>query len=328
MHAELVQLKRYLQETLGIKINPIKWDEGNRLPFFLTNVYSFFKLKIMGYPFLLMHDISEKEHSPAIVHMHMDKVRAKWDGEVVYMRSRITAYNRKRLIGHNLPFVVPGNQMYLPMLGIDLREHFKKLRTKTHKFAPSTQALAIYLLLEDTKRGIFTPTDMAANLNYSAMTMTRAFDELESADLGEIFPEGRERYIQFTEPTKDTWEKIQPFLSSPVKKRFYINPMNTELLGPQAGFTALSEYTMLAAPANQIIALSGKRWISFRYNQPIIEFPSLEPDALEIEVWRYDPNLFVKDDVVDRLSLYLSLNDFQDERVEGALKEMIRGLRW
>jgi len=50
-----------------------------------------------------------------------------------------------------------------------------------------------------------------------------------------------------------------------------------------------------------------------------------EPGTLEIEVWSYAPILFAKDKLVDRLSLYLSLKESKDERVEAALEEMMKG---
>ncbi len=327
MSGELSQLKRYLHEILSAEISPIPWDEGKRLPFFLRSLYAFFAVQVLEASCLLMLDRNEQEQSPANIRKHMDQVQAEWDGEIVYVRARITSYNRKRLIEHKLPFVVPGNQMYLPMLGIDLREHFKKLRTQTHQFSPSTQALVIHVLLHGTIKRVFTPVEMAGRLGYSAMTMTRAFDELESADLGEIFIKGRERCVRFSESAKDTWAKAQPFLRSPVKKRGYIKPLNDDPPGPCAGLTALADYTMLAEPANPVIALSGGDWKSLKQGHRVKEFPSPEPGALEIEVWSYAPSLFAKGKVVDRLSLYLSLKENRDERVEAALEEMMKGLQ-
>jgi hypothetical protein len=198
----------------------------------------------------------------------------------------------------------------------------------THKFSPSTQALVIHVLLHGTTKRIFTPAEMAGRLGYSPMTMTRAFDELESVDFGDIFLEGRERCARFAESAKDTWAKAQPFLRSPVKKRLYIEPLNANPLGFRAGLTALADYTMLAEPVNPVIALSGEDWKSLQQGQRIKEFPSPEPGALELEVWSYASSLFAKGEVVDRLSLYLSLKESQDERIEAALEEMMKGLQW
>lgn len=329
MSRDLSQLERYVHETIGVDVRSTPWDEGSRLPFFLRNLYTFFEIELLHAPLLLMVDRDKKEQSPATIHKHMAHVRSRWVGEVVYVRARITSYNRKRLIGHKIPFIVPGNQMYLPGLGIDLREHFKRLRSETPKFSPSTQALVIYVLLHGATERMFTPAEMAGTLGYSAMTMTRAFDEIESADLGDFFSESRERWVQFPESLKDTWASAQPFLRSPVKKRFYIPVPDSRLPGPRAGLTALADYSMLAEPANPVVALSREDWKSMKQHQRVHEFSSPEPGALEVEVWSYAPNLGVEgDNVVDRLSLYLSLKDSRDERVEASLEEMMKGLQW
>ncbi len=328
MTGEFSQLRRYLHETLGIDIHPAGWDEDMLLPVFLRDLYTFSKVRLMATLCLLMLDNEEQEQSPATVRKHMDLIKTRWDGDVVYVRARVTAYNRKRLIERKLPFIVPGNQMYLPMLGIDLREHFKKLRTETHRFNPSTQALVIHVLLRGTAKRIYTPAEMAGLLGYSAMTMTRAFDELESSNVGEIFLEGRERYLRFSDPEKEIWAEARTLLRSPVKKRIYINPENVKLAGPRAGLTALADYTMLAEPSIPAIALRREDWKSLRQRHQVEEFPSREPGALELEIWSYAPSLFAEGGVVDRLSLYLSLKENKDERVEAALEEMMEGLNW
>jgi hypothetical protein len=328
MTGELSQLRRYMHETLGVDVRPARWDGDVLLPVFLRNLYTFFDAQLLAVPCLLMLDNEEQEQSPATVRKHMELVKVRWDGEVVYVRARVTAYNRKRLIEHKLPFIVPGNQMYLPMLGIDLREHFKKLRVEIHRFNPSTQALVIHVLLRGTAKKIYTPAEMAGFLGYSAMTMTRAFDALEASNLGEIFLEGRERYLRFIDPEKIIWANAQTFLRSPVKKRIYIEPMNEPHAGPRAGLTALADYTMLAEPSNSTIALSREDWKSLRQRHQVREIPSREPGALEIEVWSYAPSLFAEGEVVDRLSLYLSLKESKDERIEAAREEMVKGLHW
>ena len=328
MQNELSQLKRYLYETLGIVINPTPWAGSARLPFFLRDFYTFFEIQLLELPCLTMLDRGKQEYSPATVRKHMDLVKAKWDGEIVYVRERVTAYNRKRLIEHNLPFAVPGNQLYLPFLGVDLREHFKKLRAETARFSPSTQALIIHILLSKTLEIKITPAQSAQYLGYSAMTMTRAFDELESTGLGEIISEGRERSLRFIESAKDIWAKAQPFLRSPVKKRLFISQVDFEPLWPRAGLAALAHYSMLAEPANPVFALSREDWKSLNEFGQVKTIHTREPGALETEAWSYAPTLFAEDKFVDPLSLYLSLKASKDERVEAALEEMMKEQQW
>jgi hypothetical protein len=37
---------------------------------------------------------------------------------------------RKRLVREGVPFIVPGAQMFLPMLMVDLRERFSKAKSR------------------------------------------------------------------------------------------------------------------------------------------------------------------------------------------------------
>jgi hypothetical protein len=56
--------------------------------------------------------------------------------------------------------------------------------------------------------------------------------------------------------------------------------------------------------------------------------PESDTSRTTIEVWNYDPNIFARYGTVDRFSLYLSLKDKKDERIEAALSEMIDNIEW
>ena len=193
--------------------------------------------------------------------------------------------------------------------------------------SPSTQAVVIHALLRGTEQ-VLIPLKMAARLGYSAMTMTRAFDELEATNLGEVTVRGRERCLRFTGNRQEIWTKAQPLLRSPVSKRLFIQHAKDKVGGIRAGLTALAEHSMLAPTAYITYALSRGDWKLIRQRRKVIVVPVQEPDAQEIEVWSYPPALFAERDVVDPLSLYLSLKDNQDERIESALEEMMRKLEW
>ena len=327
MQAELHQLERYLHDALGVAVTATLWRGRERLPHFLKELYVFAETDLLGVPCLLVVDTSPAEQSPAAIRKHMDLLRTKQNADVIYVRASVTAYNRKRLMEQKVPFIVPGNQMYLPMLAIDLREHFRRLRSESPTFSPSTQAAVIHALLRGTEQ-VFIPLEMAKRLGYSPMTMTRAFDELEAANLGEVTVSGRERCLRFTGSRQEIWTKTQAFLRSPVSKRLFIRQTKNGAGGTRAGLTALAQYSMLAPPAYTTYALSREEWKLLRQRHKAVEVPDQEPDAHEIEVWSYPPALFAERDVVDRLSLYLSLKDNHDERIESSLEEMMRKLGW
>jgi hypothetical protein len=276
---------------------------------------------------LLVIDANPEEQSPATVRKHLDMLQSKQPAELIYVRARVTAYNRKRLIEQKVPFIVPGNQMYLPMLAIDLREHFRRIREEAPTFSPSTQVVVLHAMLRDAGQ-VLIPSEMAPLLGYSAMTMTRAFDELETAKLAEVTVRGRERCLRFIGDRREIWEKAQPFLRNPVSKRLFIRRINGAEGATHAGLTALAHYSMLAPPAYTTYALSREEWKTLRQQHKIIEVPVQDPDVSEIEVWWYSPARFAEHGMVDQLSLYLSLKADHDERTETALEEMMEKIEW
>jgi hypothetical protein len=46
--------------------------------------------------------------------------------------------------------------------------------------------------------------------------------------------------------------------------------------------------------------------------------------SVALQIWRYDPRLINHSDNVDALSLYMSLADDHDERVEQALEKLLQ----
>ncbi len=323
----IYQLKQYVQETLGVTVTPQPWEKGSGLPQYLRERYRFFRMDVLGTEYVLMADTGEEEQTPAIIGKHLDQVRSRHHVDLLYVRHAVTSYNRKRLIEQKVPFIVPGNQMYLPMLGIDLREHLKRLREKKLVFSPSTQALILHALWRE-ETGTVTPAEIAHRLGYSAMTMTRAFDELETAGIGRHSVLGKERHLRFAETGRPLWEKVLSYLNTPVRKRLYVASSMQTGKGCLAGQSALARYTMLAEPRISVFAFSADEWKVRLQQDKIFQLRLPEPGGFEIELWKYAPAQFAHEGKVDRLSLYLSLSDSTDERVQSALEALLEGMEW
>ena len=160
------------------------------------------------------------------------------------------------------------------------------------------------------------------------MTLTRSFDELELIDLGNVKMEGRERVLRFELNKKNLWEKSKEYMRSPVKKHNIVKQIYEPWPGLIAGLSALSHYSMLGEPRNPVYALSTKQWNTLKKSNVLKKVPVQDYDTCEIEVWNYDPQLFAEDHIVDRLSLYLSLKNTKDERVEAALDHLMDAFEW
>ncbi len=326
-HRLVQQFEAYLQEVLGVSLKVKKWSGDVRLPAYLRDQYAFYQTKILEDEAVLMLVKGETEPSPVALAKHMLKVREKWEHDVIFLNEAASRVDRKRMMERKIPFVIPGNQMYLPILGMDLREHFKKIHTHREGFSPSTQVLVLDAIYR-RKENSYTPTESAKRFGYSIMTMSRAFDELEQAGIGEYTVRGKERCLQFPEMGKNLWEAALPHLKSPVRKMLYVLGYENKVDTILSGFSALAVYTDLAEPENRILAIDhgDRKLILQSPNLEVVNQP--EPGAVEIELWSYPPALFARDNLADRLSLFLSLEAKGDERIEAAKEQLLEEMKW
>jgi hypothetical protein len=160
------------------------------------------------------------------------------------------------------------------------------------------------------------------------MAMTRSLDEIESLELAEVSTTGRKRLVSFDKNRRGLWKKALPHLRSPVKEGVWLKALIDELPVCQAGMTALARYSILNPQKRQVYAVFAKSWkdIKRKYPHRIISDP--DEAKYELEVWSYSPGLFANDKIVDPFSLYLSLRDIKDERVESAMEKMMESIEW
>jgi hypothetical protein len=294
---------------------------------FLRDAYTFYEVELLEHPCLLIAD-KQPGRTAATVRKHITQVKDKWIGDVIYVRTAANSDERRRLVEQRVPFIVPGNQMYLPMLGLDFREHFRRVQEETSTFSPATQA-AVILLLTNTVREVYDTEKLADRLQYSKMTASRILNELRSAEIGVVKQDGRKRLLDFDGVRLELWKRALPLLNSPVTQTKYVRRQPHVLsTHPAAGLTALALSSMLAAPRVPTVALSADQWKMFRGEVSCEITKSDDPEATQIQVWSYAPKLFAREGAVDRWSLFLSLRDESDERVEGALEEMMETTSW
>lgn len=326
MKSNTISLVNYVRDVLGIQVTIRPWKDQSRLPFFLSAIYSFHEMVVLEHRCLLMLTKKGEEITPATVCKHQEQLQKIWTGPCVYVPHEISAYNRKRLMEHQVSFIVPGSQLYLPDLGMDLREHYRKLRhNPTKPFSPATQAVVIHALMHGTQEH-FTPSAIAKTLGYTMMTMTRAFDELEAANIGMMQRKGKERWWQFEGNKRELWDLAKPLMRSPVKKHTWVMH---EAPAATAGISALAGYSMLNPPTRPVYAIGIEQWKKWR-RDGVVELPSADEASFDLEIWNYNPDLFLsaKQHIVDPFSLYLSLAENSNERVEAALIEMMEKITW
>ncbi len=320
----------YLHDILGIvpKVRP--WVGAGKVPYFLQDAFELRELKLLDRPILLAIDRQANKPGVAKLRGQLDKLRALAGHPVVYVTGALASYERKRLIQQKVPFIVPGNQLYLPDLGIDLREYFRQRpQAPNAALSPATQAMLITALLRKPWPTDWQPAELATELGYTPMTLSRAIRELTAVGIATLHGEGRARRVRMARSPAETWEHAKPFLRNPVKRHVWAYPVS-ELTPPHArlaGLSALARYSLLAEPPWPIYAVSPAQWRTAA-RAGLEALPEELPGAYQWQLWRYSPALVPDAATVDPLSLTLSLQDDDDERVQLALNELKERYSW
>lgn len=334
MEAEVHQLAqqavRYLQDV-GLPATALSRRQGKALPYYLADAFELVELELADQPVLLAID-PEAGRAPAEIEQRMRKLDEVLGSTAVYVTDALSSYDRKRLVERRVPFLVPGNQLYLPGLGMDLREHFRK-PVERRPLSPSAQAVLIVMLRYPARTMQLTAADIAATLGYSPMTASRAARELAAAGLAELHRTPAGQVISLTKPPKGAWALALPLLRSPVHRTVFARQRDCSL--PPgirgglvlAGVPALARQTMLAKDGPEVFACSQDTWKNLKERVQVL--PRADDHAHEVQIWSYPPTL--NTDAfgappaaeADPLSLYLSLRDADDPRVQAALDELM-----
>ncbi|QMV73444.1 hypothetical protein HS961_11745 [Comamonas piscis] len=321
--------QKYLHDTLGVATSRhAPWMGLESLPYFLRDAFDVQQLEILDHQVLLALERHPDKASVADIRNRLDKLRAVAGIPVVYVTEALASYERKRLIVQKVPFIVPGNQLYLPDLGLDLREYFRQRPSSADTLlSPSAQAMLIAALLRPHWEAEWHPAETAKMLGYTAMTVSRAVRELVAAGVAEVQKTGRSQYLNMKASALETWEQALPLLRSPVQRTVWLaTPPPTKPRMRVAGLSALARISMLAEPRSPVFAVNRSDWQTLKAD--IDELPEAMPNAYECQLWNYSPALGPDSDMVDPLSLMLSLRDTTDERVQSALDDLKEQLPW
>lgn len=326
----------YLNELLGEPVKAVPDPAAEqRLPIFLGNTYAIFQGTLVDQPtrFAVPRRPEEPLAIDDLLRHHVALCRQLGE-DVVLVLGTLPAYGVKRLVKERVPFLVPGQQVFLPRNIVHLRgdpaASTMPGNTEDSPLTARTQAFLLYHL-ERQSLAQQTQIRIAKMLGWPAMAVSRAVRELQQRRLCYTLPGGRSNPLAI-ERGRALWDRALPLLVSPVKARRFVRILKPEVLAAEvreAGLSALSRYTMINADPVVVFAIYQREVARLAQRGVLQQRPYREPGDVIVELWRYEPAFLTTDArAVDRLSLYLSLKDSPDERVQGALKELLEGVPW
>ena len=288
-----------------------------KLPIAITSNYTCYKAILMDIPVILLA-IQNESYTPKLLQKHQQIVTRLIGLHAVFAMENVASYHVSRMIDARINFIIPDKMIYIPSLLINLKE-MKDGRELEEEVMPGmAQCILLYHLQRESLNGC-TTRQLADKFRTSYASMNRALRWLNVKDFVEL--EGKkEKTLLIKYKGKELWEKVSPLMISPVERVLYTNERIEEK--PDAGESALEELTMIVSPERPCKAVS-KEWI-VEHKQLLNKFDG----DYQVEVWRYDPCLLANNHIIDPLSLYLSLQTSDDERIRIELKNLISNVTW
>lgn len=292
------------------------------IPFGMSGAYDFFETEIFGYSFLLAGIGENEDDLPPTVLAKQQDVLLKKTGLIpIFIFRKLTSYLFPRYAKKNINVVVADRQLFLPAIFL-ISEKGKAETPIVEAAPPAAFQLMVLFHLQKKSLDDMTMRDVAELLNLSYATINRCVRWMKENGFVKL-SEGKEKRIEFAYHGKNLWDKALPFLGSPIDFIVYTPELAITDKGLISEQNALAEYSMLnGGPYRMAIS---------RDVYKVLKKQNIYWDQygeVGIEVWKYDPRLLSETDVVDKLSLYLILKDYEDERVQIELENMMNEIVW
>jgi DNA-binding MarR family transcriptional regulator len=327
-----VAVADYIEQVTGERpeMTPLSADAVDRLPVYLGRAWDLRKMHLLGREVILALPKGGTKTGLARLAKDHAALVSRLESEVIAVLPDIRSYERRQLVQKRLPFVAPGRQLFLPMFLADFRETFSVPAHR--KAAESMSWIAQLIILRHLVNGEVAErplAEVAETLGYTPMAVTHGVKELVALELCTKVPKGRAKTIKFNLEFEALWERALVHMRSPAGRRYPVVAADGTIPAAlDAGLTALSGKTGLAYNGPRMVALPNrevKRLLSDKRLETRVD----EEDAeCVLEGWSYNPQLLSSGPAVDELSLYLSLKDDSDERVQLALADMMEQRKW
>lgn len=292
------------------------------LPMYLTEGREFFEVTVLGEKFTLVNIITLERLNIAVLKKHAQKYYEFFNENIAYGLQSVTSTQRKSLIENHIPFVSGNEQIFLPFLGSCFSKCFKQQVSKPiTKFSPSSQLLALYMVYSTENKRI-NKSELAKQIGISAMSVTRAVKDLVKIGVLQEEKNGNEVFVFCEMEKKEMFERITPYLNTPVQETIYIEATGFEKIEfLEAGEYSLSKRSMLGYPKYEEYAIDKNSEVIKRM-EPRNPDLNLNAKLIKIQKWKYNPLVLEADGKVDPISLIYSFQNENDERIQMSLDEV------
>ena len=315
-------MKDFIERVLHQKISINKYKDTKNFPLLFIGNYNLYLLEICNQSCIIV--VPVEDLGLAVIRKHHKRLQQLTGKECVLYFKDLSAYARGRMLDDGIPFIWEDHQIYMPFIGLWLKENDARELDKYEQISFLTQKLLLLALYECWDD--MTVTMAAEKLQVSKMSITRAFDEIESLDIPIIYKDGRKRMLRSCQNKKEMWERIRGYLRSPLINEYYLK----EDIGPQnvkSGISALCEYSILSDNDYPTYALT-KAQVTEKKVKNKKQLPVDEQLGCVVQELGYVLCLNEKQ-LIDPLTVLLLMEkEMDDPRIEMAIDEMLEEYVW
>ena len=328
------KLKEYIHHILGkdLEIKELSKEYTNKLPYIFKNNFNFYVTHLHNHELILVKVNKEDAFNAAQLRQQVVAIQKVLGEKIIIVTEDIKAINRKRLIDQKISFIVPGKQMFLAELLIDIQDFNKdKEFQKEFLLLPSAQLILLYQILhKDDSLSKYTFKELAEKFRYTQMGITKAIENLKRLAIVEVVGT-KEKNIIFENDVQKLWKSTEKYLINPVFKTVYVDE-KPAIKMYCSNTMALEEYSDMNPSKLEYFAIEKTKFYELEKNNLLVNLNN-ESGNYALEAWKYNPELIAKGitkkNNVDPLSLYISLKDgFIDERTDMALDQIIEKYVW
>lgn len=304
-----------------VKVMELPLAIKKKLPFGISYAYDYYMTEIYDTSFIIAGVGDDEVVTPSILEKQK-MVIIKQTGLVpIFVFQKLVSYLFSRYAKKNIDVIVGNKQLFLPSIFLIVDKDKYELTNSTEKVPITFQLIVLYHLEKENIEGVTTHA-LTEKLRTSYSTVNRAVRWMKENGFISLVG-SKEKRIQFNKTGKELWKNALPYLCSPIDFIAYTSEIGISENGLISEQNALAEYS-LSGGGPYRIAVSREEFNKIKSRN--INWDKFGEAG--IEVWKYDPTLLSDSGVVDKLSLYLLLKDYEDERVQIELENMINNILW
>lgn len=293
------------------------------LPISFEKRFQYAQMKFHKESFLLIKEKRRGSLDSFVTQARIMGEKASMD--VVLVFSKLSDIEKKQLLQARVPFVDFKGNLFFPPLGLVLNANDDVVTSK--ELTPSEQLTWIAFLL--TKGQKVVDVDMLSQItglpNSTIYRCLRTFKTLDWLNKPN-------KLYTYTASKKELFLKSESYLFNPIKKRLLLPDVDLKNIKSASrllygGTYALSYLIFLAeSDENSSYVISHRQ-----FNKLSLQLPQHVLEGKVLEIWRYSPfvsgfwNDFKENQdrqLVDPISLYLTLKDDDDPRVEEEIEAL------